>query len=63
MRVLLIGMDTDTVETVFLSLRLRWPDVQPLASTEAETGVSLLEQESPDMVILQASSSGRRYPG
>ena len=58
MRVLLIGMDTETVETVLLSLRLRWPDVQPLASTEAETGVRLLEQESPDMVILQASSSG-----
>ena len=57
MRVLLIGMDPETEETVLLSLRLRWPDVQPLVTSEAETGLSLLEQESPDMVILQPRSS------
>ena len=57
MRVLLIGMDPETEETVLLSLRLRWPDVQPLVASEAETGLSLLEQESPDMVILQPRSS------
>ena len=53
MQVLLIGMDPETEETVLLSLRLRWPDAEPLITTNVQTGLALLEQESPDMLVLQ----------
>jgi len=44
--------------TVSLSLRLRWPDVNLLVATDAENGLSMLEQESPDMIVLESG-----YPG
>jgi len=56
MQVLLIGMDPETEETVLLSLRLRWPDAEPLITTNVQTGLALLEQESPDMLVLQPNS-------
>ena len=58
MRVLLIGMGPETAETLSLSLRLRWPDVNLLVATDAENGLSMLEQESPDMIVLESG-----YPG
>ena len=57
MKVLLIGVDPQNAEMVALTLRLRWPEARPLVATEAEKGVDLLEQESPDMVILQPNFS------
>ena len=56
-RALLIGMDPETEETVLLCLRLRWPDARPIITTNAQTGLALLEQESPDMLVLQSNSS------
>ena len=58
MRVLLIGTKPETAETVSLSLRLRWPDANLLVATDAENGLVLLEQESPDMVLLESRYSG-----
>jgi len=58
MRVLLIGTEPETAETVSLSLRLRWPDANLLVATDAENGLGLLEQESPDMVLVESSYSG-----
>jgi len=58
MRVLLIGTKPETVETVSLSLRLRWPDANLLVATDAQNGLGLLEQESPDMVVLESRYSG-----
>jgi len=52
MQVLLIVMDPETEETVLLSLRLRWPDAEPLITTNVQTGLALLEQESPDQRCL-----------
>ena len=56
MQVLLIGMDPETAETVLLSLRLRWPDAHPVITTKTQTGLTLLEQEPPDMLVLQSNS-------
>ncbi len=58
MRVLLIGTKPETAETVSLSLRLRWPDANLLVATDAENGLGLLEQQSPDMVVLESRYSG-----
>ena len=58
MRVLLIGIEPETAETLSLSLRLRWPDVNLLVATDAENGLSMLEQESPDMILLESGYSG-----
>jgi len=58
MQVLLIGTKPETAETVSLSLRLRWPDANLLVATDAENGLGLLEQRSPDMIVLESSYSG-----
>ena len=57
MKVLLTGVDPRTSEMVVLSLRLRWPDARALVATQAADGVDMVEQESPDVVILQPNFS------
>ena len=57
-RVMLIGMEPETAEMVSLSLRLRWPDADLMVATDAENGLSLLEQEPLDMVVLESRYSG-----
>lgn len=57
MKVLLIGTEPDTADMVVLSLRLRWPDTRAVVATRAMEGVEMVEQELPDLVILQTNFS------
>ena len=55
MNVVFIGADPQTAEMAGLSLRLGWPDTAPVVATTAAAGLELVEQASPDLVLLQAS--------
>ena len=52
MKVVFIGADSQVAEMVGLSIRLRWPGITPLVATTASAGLELVEQESPDVVLL-----------
>jgi DNA-binding response OmpR family regulator len=47
-----IGADARTAEIALLAMRLRWPEVTPLVAATAGEGLELVEQESPDLVLL-----------
>ena len=55
MKAVFIGADAQTAEMAGLSLRLRWPDSTPLIANDADKGLELVEQESPDVVLLHPS--------
>ena len=57
MKVLLIGAEPRTAEMVTLSLRLRWPDTEAIVTTQAREGIDMIEQEFPELVILQPNFS------
>ncbi len=52
MRVLVIDDEPDVLEIVRLTFNLRWPDAEVLSAGTGETGLELVEQETPDIVIL-----------
>ena len=53
-KVLFIGTDPQTAE-VANHLRLRWPEAKSLVADGGADGLELLEQTSPDMVLLYSS--------
>ena len=53
MKVVFIGADPQVAEMVGLSIRLRWPGVTPLVATTTSEGLEIVEQASPDVVLLQ----------
>ena len=53
MKVVFIGADPQVAEMVGLSIRLRWPGVTPLVATTTLEGLEIVEQASPDVVLLQ----------
>ncbi len=57
MKVVFIGADPQTAEMAGLSLRLRWPDTTPVVATTAAAGLELVEQYSPDVVLLHPTFS------
>lgn len=52
MKVVIIDDDPEIVETLSLLFFLRWPQVEVLSADEGITGLSLIQTESPDIVIL-----------
>ncbi len=52
MKVLLICVDDRKVEQLTLALRLGWPDLRMFLARSMQTGLSLLEREGPDLVLL-----------
>lgn len=52
MKVLIIEDAPEIVEVVGLALNIRWPDAQLVSANLGEKGVSMVETESPDVVIL-----------
>jgi DNA-binding response OmpR family regulator len=52
MKVLIIEDDENIVESLALSLRMRWPDVVVSSTGMGEEGLQLVETFSPDIVIL-----------
>ncbi len=56
-KVLFIGEDAQMLKVVTLSIHLRWPDVSPLLANVATRGLELVDQVSPDFVLI-----GTRHP-
>ncbi|HLF04869.1 MAG TPA: response regulator transcription factor [Dehalococcoidia bacterium] len=52
MKAAFIGNDTRVFEIATLSLRLRWPDATVPAANTAADGLALVEQTSPDVLLL-----------
>ncbi len=50
MKALVVGSDDTTVESVALSLKMRWPDVIVLSS-HGDEGIAMVEKEGPDIVV------------
>jgi two-component system KDP operon response regulator KdpE len=59
MKVVFVGADRRTFDMATLSIRLRWPDVMPLVATTAEQGLQLVEELSPELVILHPDFSDK----
>ena len=52
MKVVFVGADPRIAEIATLALHPRWPETDPLVATTAVEGLELVEEESPDIVIL-----------
>ncbi|MCJ7521914.1 MAG: PAS domain S-box protein, partial [Dehalococcoidia bacterium] len=51
-KVLIIEDDQQIVDSVSLTFRLRWPEVQLISTGLGEEGIEMAETEAPDIVIL-----------
>ncbi len=58
MKVLVVDDDTEIREVVNLCFGLRWPDADVEAAGDAETGLKLIEQDPPDLVLLDINLPG-----
>lgn len=52
MKVLIIEDDRDIVDVIKLAFDIRWPDATIISTHLGERGIDLVEEESPDVVIL-----------
>ncbi len=52
MRALVVTESKEIVESISLSLQLRWPETDLLSATEGAKGIELVETEAPDVAIL-----------
>ncbi len=52
MKVLFFGKDTAKVEEIALALRLRWPDMEPMAVAQGGKGLHIIEQQEPELVVV-----------
>jgi len=52
MKVLIIEDDRDIVDVIKLAFDIRWPGAQIVSTHLGEKGIDLVEEESPDAVIL-----------
>ncbi len=57
MKVLLIGAEPHTAEIAVLGLRLRWPDARAVVATRGREGLSMVEEELPDVVMIEPGFS------
>ena len=52
MKVVFVGTDPRIAEIATLALQPWWPETNPLVATSAAEGLELVEEESPDVVLL-----------
>ena len=52
MKVLIVEDAPEVVESIKLCISIRWPDCVMLTSPQGKEGLTLVERESPDLVIL-----------
>lgn len=52
MKVVFVGTDPRIAEIATLALHPWWPETNPLVATSAVEGLELVEEESPDVVLL-----------
>ena len=55
MKVLIIGDDRRIIEDISSCLRVRYPDVSIISVPYTETGIELVEAESPNLVMVDSS--------
>ena len=58
MKILLAGASPSILVKVEVALRLRWSDVHVLAPMDLETALETVEEEDPEVVLLQPSALG-----
>ena len=52
MKVLFFSKENAAVEEIALALRLRWPDMEPMAVAQGGKGLYVIEQQEPDLVVV-----------
>ncbi len=52
MKVLVVEDSTDIIETVALTLELRWPEANLISTSYGEKGIELVKKQLPDVIIL-----------
>ncbi|MBI2912995.1 MAG: response regulator transcription factor [Chloroflexi bacterium] len=52
MKVLVVDDEPDVIEVVNLCFGLRWPEAQVIAAANAEEALKLVEEHSPDLILL-----------
>ncbi len=52
MKILVIDDDPDIFEVVSLTFEMRWPDSNIISAEDGETGIEMVDTESPGLVIL-----------
>ncbi|MFQ6028423.1 MAG: response regulator transcription factor [Dehalococcoidia bacterium] len=52
MKVLVIDDDPDIVEVVSLTFEMRWPDSTVVSAPDGDTGIQMVDTESPALVVL-----------
>ena len=52
MKVLVVDDEPDVIEVVNLCFGLRWPEAQVIAAGNAEEALKLVEEHSPDLILL-----------
>jgi len=58
MKVLVVDDESEITEVVNLCFGLRWPDADVEAAGDAEAGLKLIEQDPPDLVLLDINLPG-----
>jgi two-component system KDP operon response regulator KdpE len=58
MRILVVDDEPDVVESVRLGFMLQWRDVDVLGAAEGESALDVVEQEHPDIVLLDVGLPG-----
>jgi two-component system KDP operon response regulator KdpE len=59
MRILVVDDAPDVVESVRLGFMLQWRDVEVLGAADADEALDAVEQERPDVVLLDVGLPGR----
>src|SRR3972149_5912682 len=52
MKVLVVDDDPDVIDVLTLCCGLRWPEADVLAARDADEALKLIEDESPDLILL-----------
>lgn len=52
MKVLIIEDDQDVIDTIALSFQVGWPGVELITTGEGKKGISMVESQNPDIIIL-----------
>jgi two-component system, OmpR family, KDP operon response regulator KdpE len=52
MKVLVIDDEPDVLEVVSLTFEMRWPDSSIVSALDGDTGIQMVDTESPSLVIL-----------
>ena len=58
MKILVVDDEPDVVESVRLGFMLQWRDVDVLGAGEGESALDIVEQEHPDIVLLDVGLPG-----